>query len=73
MQQRTLKHTCITSHVIDPNTEPFNYFLVFVISNFPFMSKSLINKTNRKFDFVLPSFKPCRTRYEPINYGISNY
>ena len=47
MQHRTLKHTSITSTVIDPNTELLDDFLIFVILNFPLTSKILINKTNR--------------------------
>ena len=32
------------------------------------------NTGNRLTDLSsLPSFKPWRTRYEPVNYGISNY
>ena len=56
MQQRTLKHNCITAAVIDPNTELFDAFLIFVISNFPFTNTILINKTNRKFAFVWSSY-----------------
>ena len=61
-------YECLTPDLRSPNTH-----LNFCVAYTKFKPRYAIAEDILFLHLLLPDFKPWRTKYESVNYGISNY